>query len=66
MTVQELRTLLEKLDQEANIMIRVYGDLREINMGPVIQEVSVKNGRDCMDCEMLVGKQVVVIGFGSY
>lgn len=71
MTVQELINRLQKLDPNAPIMIldgfNGGGYPREINYGPVEDEIDQKSIDDCADCEEFEpGTMVCVMGYGFY
>jgi hypothetical protein len=42
------------------------GEPREINLGPCLRTITQQNANGGADCESKVGKEVRVIGFGSY
>jgi hypothetical protein len=70
MTVSELIMHLSKMNPNAHAMIldghNGGGVPREINLGPQNQKVKKADGDDAADCEGLVGKTVVVLGYGCY
>lgn len=70
MTVKELIERLSKEPQSAQIMIldsfNGGGVPREINLGPSKHKVTKAEAGEAADCEDLVGKHVVVIGYGCY
>jgi len=70
MTIKELIGRLEQfpLDREVMILDSFNGGgcPREINLKPMSRRITKANGNDSADCEDLVGKNVVVMGYGCY
>ncbi len=70
MTVAELIKALKKFDPNHPVMIldsfNGGGSPRDINLGPKVHVVSEANAADAVDCEEIVGDQVVIVGYGCY
>jgi hypothetical protein len=66
MKVKDLIASLQEMDLEAEVMVRDSIGPRTINGGVRSYTVSESDAEECGDCEGLVGKKVVLVGFGSY
>ena len=70
MTVQDLILNLQNFKPDYQVMIldpqNDNGVPRKINFGPVYQYVDSSDADQTVDCEGLVGQDVVVLGFGCY
>lgn len=70
MKVKELIERLQKQDPEKEIMIldgfNGGGEPREINLGPKGRTISEQDADQSADCEDLIGKDVLVMGYGFY
>ena len=70
MTVSELIRELQQFDSSADVMIldgfNGSGTPREINLGPMTQLISEEDGNNSADCEMIVGEEVIIMGYGFY
>ena len=70
MKVKNLIKKLSKFDQESEIMImdgfNGGGCPREINLGPTYHKIGQKEEDECSDCEDIVDKVIVVMGYGCY
>lgn len=70
MTVAQLIERLSKLDPGLEVMIldgfNGGGCPRELNLGPMIQQIESSDVEDSVDCEERLGESIVVIGYGCY
>lgn len=69
MKIKDLIKILNTYNQDDTVMIldgwNGGGTPREINLDTT-QEINNQDAKDCADCENLVGRTVVVLGFGCY
>lgn len=70
MTKIELIASLIDVPDDTQIMIldgfNGGGSPREINLGPALRLITAREADETGDCEDLVGKLVIVFGFGCY
>jgi hypothetical protein len=70
MTKAELIAALEPFSDSEQVMIldgfNGGGNPREINHGPQKRIVTEADADDAADCEELIGKQVIILGYGFY
>lgn len=70
MTKTELLKRLESYPDNAEVMIldgfNGGGVPRTINFGPHLKEVTVQDAEEAADCEDIIGRSVIVMGFGCY
>lgn len=70
MKVRELLERLAPYDPDTEIMVldgfNGGGLPRTINLGPMSRQITSDYAREVADCEGLVGKDVLVVGYGCY
>lgn len=70
MTIKQLIERLQKYSPDSKVMIldgfNGGGEPREINLGPYERTITAQNAKDGADCEGLVGKEVIIMGYGCY
>lgn len=70
MKIKDLIERLQRHDPEADVMIldssNGGGRPREINLGPTEQVITASDADTTADCEHIVGRVVVILGYGCY
>jgi len=68
--INHLKCEFSSLSDDTQVMIldgfNGGGRPRKINFGPSVQVITSADARECADCEDLVGKKCIILGFGSY
>lgn len=72
MTTKQLIARLKEADPTGNLQVMIHDSVngggvpREINGGPLTRTVLEQDANETADCEDLVGREIVAMGFGCY